>query len=230
MKFIEMDEATICVWLCVLLMPVFVALVRLLVVLPLNRKVSTSKFSLSEVDGVNGKTMMVLLGSGGHTGEMMRILANVNLANLNRIWVTSTGDSTSVLKARDYENQLESKFMPQYVQLHRARKVGESILSSALNSVKSLVMTVPLLLSLPQFPDVLLVNGPGTCVPLAYILFVLKFLGIANTKIIYIESLARVDHLSLSGKLIFPIADRFVVQWEQLQYKYHRAEYYGILI
>jgi len=34
-------------------------------------------------------------------------------------------------------------------------------------------------------------------------------------KIIYIESFARVDTASLTGRLIYPFADLFIVQWEE---------------
>ena len=41
------------------------------------------------------------------------------------------------------------------------------------------------------------------------------------------ESIARVDSLSLSGKLLVRTADRFLVQWPQLAKKYTKAEYIG---
>jgi len=34
-------------------------------------------------------------------------------------------------------------------------------------------------------------------------------------KIIYIESFARIDTASLTGRLIYPVADLFIVQWEE---------------
>jgi beta-1,4-N-acetylglucosaminyltransferase len=65
----------------------------------------------------------------------------------------------------------------------------------------------------------------GTCVPLCYSAFLLKFLGIKNIKIIFIESFCRVEKLSLTGKLLYPIVDRFLVQWKEHLVKYQRAEY-----
>jgi beta-1,4-N-acetylglucosaminyltransferase len=53
---------------------------------------------------------------------------------------------------------------------------------------------------------------------------------------VYIESWARVKTLSLSGKILKPLVDRFVVQWETLQKKVGekerggRAEYVGVLV
>lgn len=43
-----------------------------------------------------------------------------------------------------------------------------------------------------------------------------QILGLRYTKIIYVESFARVTSLSLSAKLLRPFVDSFVVQWPQL--------------
>jgi len=51
-----------------------------------------------------------------------------------------------------------------------------------------------------------------------------KLLG---TKVIYIESFARVSDRSLTGRLVYPIADLFLVQWESLLELYPKAKYVG---
>lgn len=63
--------------------------------------------------------------------------------------------------------------------------------------------------------------------PVCFSAFLLRVLGIADARIIYVESFCRVDKLSLSGKLLYHIADRFIVQWPQLLSQYKRAEYLG---
>jgi beta-1,4-N-acetylglucosaminyltransferase len=45
-----------------------------------------------------------------------------------------------------------------------------------------------------------------------------------SSKILFIESFCRVTSLSLSGKLLQPIASRFIVHWEELKAK-HRVLY-----
>lgn len=44
-------------------------------------------------------------------------------------------------------------------------------------------------------------------------------MGLPCAKLIYIESLARTQRLSLSGTLVRPVVDRFFVQWEGLREK-----------
>ncbi|KAJ8305923.1 hypothetical protein KUTeg_016468 [Tegillarca granosa] len=52
-----------------------------------------------------------------------------------------------------------------------------------------------------------LCNGPGTCIPVCLIAFLFKILKIFHTRIIYVESICRVETLSLSGKILYHIAD-----------------------
>ena len=46
-------------------------------------------------------------------------------------------------------------------------------------------------------------------------------------KVIYIESFARVDEPSLTGKLMYHVADLFIVQWEEMLEFYPNAIYGG---
>jgi len=57
-----------------------------------------------------------------------------------------------------------------------------------------------------------------------------KLLGLPSPKLIYVESFARVKRLSLSGKILKPFVDRFVVQWPDLTKENSRAEYKGRLV
>lgn len=221
-------ETKILIAAIAVLVPAILALIRLIYVLPACRLYHQSSSDKKLVDVHKSTEIMVLLGSGGHTGEMLRILTPIDLSTCSRTWFVSSGDSTSLHKVKQYEETLKGG-RATFAELERARKVGEPLASSIFSTIRSLISTITQLWKLPK-PDVLLLNGPGTSVPLAYVLFAMKLLGLCNTRIVYIESLARVKALSLSGKLILPIADRFLVQWKPLAEKYHRAEYYGILI
>lgn len=73
-------------------------------------------------------------------------------------------------------------------------------------------------------PDVIISNGAGVAVPIAYIA---KLFG---KKIIFIESFCRVKTPSFSGKVFHPIADLFLVQWPQIDRKYRKAKYAGAVV
>lgn len=53
----------------------------------------------------------------------------------------------------------------------------------------------------------------------------------ADCRIVYVESIARVRKLSLSGAILYAsrVADQFFVQWPELQARYPRSTYAGRL-
>lgn len=207
-------------------------IIRLAFVLPSLRhhQNNNTKKALSTLEG---KSIMVLLGSGGHTGEMIRILSSANQSiskSKQLYWVISSGDSTSVLHLRKFQINFQIENKSKLIELPRARKVGEGLMSSIKSTIKTILSLVCNFSTMKIFPDVLIVNGPGTSVPICYWFFLVRLFGIHNTKILYIESLARVNDLSLSGKLCYLISDRFIVQWRSLVSRYPNSECYGILV
>jgi len=90
------------------------------------------------------------------------------------------------------------------------------------NLVKNLLLAYKILRK--EKPDAIISTGAGVAVPFIYWG---RLLGI---KTIYIESLARVESLSLSGKLVYPVTQYLLVQWPQLAAKYKKAVYKGQVI
>ena len=168
---------------------------------------------------VSSNSWMVFLGSGGHTGEMIRILEQVQ--PVNPIFVHGAGDELSKTRVAAIFKDT------QFIAVPRARKVGQSWVSTVPTSLQSLARCLQIVAH--HNPRFLVVNGPGTCVMVALSVLLCRPLGV-KTKIVYIESLARVSSLSLSGKLLYPLADAFVVQWPGLQKKYPRARYLGLVV
>lgn len=70
-------------------------------------------------------------------------------------------------------------------------------------------------------PDVVIATGAHTTVPICYIA---KMFG---KKVIFIETFANITTKTLSGKLVYPIADLFLVQWEEMLKLYPKAKYRG---
>lgn len=72
-------------------------------------------------------------------------------------------------------------------------------------------------------PDAILSTGAALAVPF----FVIgKLLG---RRLVYVESLTRSDSLSLSGRLVYPMSDTFLVQWPQAATK-PRMAYRGSVL
>ena len=67
-------------------------------------------------------------------------------------------------------------------------------------------------------PDLIISSGAAVAVPFFYIG---KFLF--GAKVVYIEVFDRIDKPTMSGKLVHPIADLFIVEWEEMKQVYPKA-------
>ncbi|KAF3491853.1 glycosyltransferase family protein [Arthroderma uncinatum] len=134
--------------------------------------------------------LLVVLGSGGHTEEMLSMLRHAQLdpaCYARRTYVVSSGDSFSARKAVEFEKSLENgrqtdKTEGDQVQqaaytivtVPRARKVHQSFLTAPLSTLQCLGFCMLLLTGRhPEqltatsgastgYPDIILTNGPGT--------------------------------------------------------------------
>ena len=66
-------------------------------------------------------------------------------------------------------------------------------------------------------PDLIISSGAAVAVPFFYLG---KLFG---AKLIYIEVFDRIDKPTMSGKLVYPIVDQFVVEWEEMKKVYPKA-------
>jgi beta-1,4-N-acetylglucosaminyltransferase len=116
--------------------------------------------------------------------------------------------------------------------IRRSREVGQSFVSSVWTTAIALVDAARLVAS--TRPQLLLCNGPGTCLPLVAAAVALRATGGAHRACgtVYVESVARVQHLSLTGRLLYSLrlADAFFVQWAALVKTHPRAVCTGRLM
>jgi beta-1,4-N-acetylglucosaminyltransferase len=180
---------------------------------------------------------LIILGSGGHTAEMLNLLAVLQKDRFNpRFYIAAATDNMSLQKAMLLENSLASESgtdvadTAQFMKIYRSREVGQSYITSVWTTLIATAHALWLMIKIR--PEVILCNGPGTCIPLCIIAFIFKVLGIRWSSIFYVESIARVRRLSLSGLLLYKLwmADQLFVQWPQLQQQYPRATYVGRLM
>ncbi|XP_072147527.1 uncharacterized protein [Setaria viridis] len=170
---------------------------------------------------------------GGHTAEMMDIVKTLQKDRFTpRYYVAALTDNMSIQKAEVCEQSLIQKTAEtaHFMQIYRSREVGQSYITSIATTLLATLHAMWLVIRIR--PQVIFCNGPGTCFPLCVSAFLLKVLGLGWSSIFYIESIARVKKLSLSGLLFYKlrITDQFFVQWPQLQQKYPRASYAGRLM
>lgn len=267
-----------------LLATLFVAAsLRLLAILPNARPQKAQLHARSTTARI-----LVVLGSGGHTHEMLALLRDLDTRKYTqRTYVVSSGDAFSAQRAAAFEKELEEKAaaaqrgarQPTGVQegvpqialngrarantagreerphcvgpehysiatIPRARRVHQPLYTTPFSALKTLAAAFGPLLSPRKsavapgdvLPDLVVTNGPATAVIIVVAAFVLRFFDVSGAesrglcRTVYVESFARVKTLSLSGKLLVRVVDRFLVQWKELEGYGGRAEYGGILV
>lgn len=146
----------------------------------------------------SGKKLKVCLvgSSGGHLTHLY--LLKPFWQNKERFWVTfEKEDAKSLLEGE--------KMYPCYYPTNRSLKALIKNTKIAWKVIKK------------ERPDLIISSGAAVAVPFFYLG---KLFG---AKTIYIEVFDRIDSPTISGRICYPIADQFIVQWEEMKKVYPKA-------
>jgi len=147
--------------------------------------------------------LLLACSSGGH---LMQLLAlRPAYEELERVWVTfDKSDVRSLLG--------DERVVYAYGPTNRSVK----------NLIRNLVLAWRVIGRVR--PRVILSTGAGVAVPFAWI-------GrLYGARVVFVESLTRIDGPSLSCRMIAPVAERVYVQWPELAETYPRAVYRGAVV
>lgn len=151
----------------------------------------------------NKKEIKVCLvgSSGGHLTHLYML--KPFWEDKERFWVTfDKADAQSLLEGE--------KMYPCYFPTNRNIK----------NLIKNTFLAIKILRK--EKPDLIVSSGAAVAVPffwLGKILF--------GAKTIYIEVFDRIDKSTLTGKLVYPVTDKFIVQWDEMKDVYKKSENLG---
>ena len=147
--------------------------------------------------------LCLVCSSGGHFQELLR-LRNV-WQDYDHFWVTFSGVDTTPLLAAE---EMIAAYHPTNRNLWNLFR--NSLIAWRILRTKK--------------PDLIISTGAGVAIPFFYLA---KLFAI---KTIYIESLTRIYGLSLTGKIIYPVAGYFYVQWPELARRLKKAIYGGQIL
>lgn len=154
---------------------------------------------------MNKKNVKICLvaSAGGHLSQLLKVK---DAWKDSDIFYVSTLDS-----ARKKIN--DSK--PIYI-------TGECNRQHPIESFKVLIRCIKVIHL--EKPDVIITTGaaPGCLLCLAG--------KISGAKVIWLDSIANVERLSLSGRIIKPFADMILSQWAEVARKYKKVEYAGAVV
>lgn len=170
---------------------------------------------------------ILCIGSGGHTSELIRLFKAFSIEKYQpRLYIIAKNDTNSEVKIHELEKYIGNGLFT-IQSIPRSRNVHQSYLSSIKSTLNAILYSVHIVYNFG--PDVVLCNGPGTCVPICVVSFLLRCMFLLDCRIVFIESICRVRTLSLTGKILQYFADVVVVQWPQLRDACFRAKYFGRL-
>lgn len=149
---------------------------------------------------VRGVDLMLVCSSGGHLLQLHALGAAWR--DFDRVWVSfDKSDVRSLLQAE----RVVFAFGP----------TNRSLVNLLRNALLALKLVAR------ERPKVILTTGAGVAVPFCWVgrLF--------GAKVVYVESLTRIEAPSLSCRLIRPVAERIYVQWPELLTALPGARYVG---
>ncbi|WPR73536.1 PssD/Cps14F family polysaccharide biosynthesis glycosyltransferase [Algoriphagus sp. NG3] len=154
----------------------------------------------------NKKRVLLVCSDGGHLAQMLEL--KELFEKYDYLLVTERAPSTIPL-AKTYN----LKFVRPRPE-GKNRKLGFyiSLIQNSFSSLKIL---------LTHRPKVILTTGSHTAVPFCILA---KILGM---KVVWILSYARINSKASSANLIYPIANRFLVQWPNMTDHYKKGIYVG---
>ena len=134
------------------------------------------------------------------------------------VYIVATTDDTSERRINAFGGRSPSEtfFIP------RSREVGQSYVTSIASTLYAMIFSLWIVFK--ARPALLLCNGPGTCIPVAVATLLARVLGLCEGNVVFVESFCRVESLSLTGRILYPIADMFLVHWDELHAKFPRSQ------
>lgn len=146
---------------------------------------------------------LIVASPGGHMLQMLAL--EPSWSDLERTWVT--------LRSPDVEYLLAEEDDVVYGHGPTPRNIG--------NFFRNLRLARRVLRD--RDPAVIVSTGAGLALPF----FLLGRLQ--RRRLVYVESITRVERLALTGRLVYPLVDAFFVQWESLTSR-RRARFHGSVL
>ena len=152
------------------------------------------------------KKVLFISSTGGHLNELLQLSSLFEKYDYH---IITEKDKTNAYLEDKYEGRVS--YLPYGTRSH--------IITYIFKYLYLIIKTLFLYIKIK--PKVIVTTGTHTAGPMCYLG---KLFG---SKIIYIETYANINRKTATGKLIYPIADLFIVQWEEMLSIYPKAIFGG---
>ncbi|MBP3707062.1 MAG: polysaccharide biosynthesis protein [Clostridia bacterium] len=152
------------------------------------------------------KKVIFISSTGGHLNELLQLKS---LFSKYDSYIITEKDKTNENLKKEYGSKLY--FLPYGTR----SKLFTYIFKYLYLCLKTIVLFIKIR------PKYIVSTGTHTAVPMCYLG---KLFG---CKIIFIETFANSKSKTLSGRMVYPIANLFIVQWKEMLKLYPKAVYGG---
>ena len=152
------------------------------------------------------KKVLFISSTGGHLNELLQLSPLFEKYDYH---IITEKDKTNAYLEDKYEGRVS--YLPYGTRSH--------FITYIFKYLYLIIKTLFLYIKIK--PKVIVTTGTHTAGPMCYLG---KLFG---SKIIYIETYANINRKTATGRLIYPIADLFIVQWEEMLKIYPKAVYGG---
>jgi len=152
---------------------------------------------------VSRRKICLAASAGGHLSQLLKLSG---CTNGHEVFIVTTSETVRANLAS----------------IGRVHVVGECNREHLRQVMSVLVRCIRIIFR--ERPDVIISTGAA---PACICCLLAKLLG---AKVVWVDSITNVERISLSGRLIRPFANLFLVQWPDLAEKYRGVEYVGAII
>ena len=146
------------------------------------------------------KKVLFISSTGGHLRELMKLEPLFKDYDYS---IITEKDSTTI--------DLQKKYKIYYVPYSTRSKIISYFFKYTFVILKSIILFIRIK------PDGIVTTGTHTVVPICF------FGKLFKRKIIYIETYANITKKTLTGIILYPISDLFIVQWREMKNLYPKA-------
>lgn len=150
------------------------------------------------------KKVLFISSTGGHLTELMKFEKMFELYNY---FIITEKDATTKYLKEKYRGKVA------YLPYCTRSKLFKYAFIYSYVILKSIYFFIRIR------PDVIVSTGTHTTVPICILA------KICGKKVVYVETFANITKRTLTGRILYPFADLFIVQWEEMKKLYPNAVY-----
>ena len=155
---------------------------------------------------MKNKKILFISSTGGHLSEMLKLKPMFKKYDYH---IITEKDKSTVKLKEEYNDKID------YLVYGTKDKLFTYFFKFIFNSFKSLYYLIKIK------PNYIITTGAHTAVPICILS------KLFNIKIIYIETIANSETKTLTGKILYPFVNLFIVQHKSMLKLYKKAVYGG---